>query len=294
MPRGVPKAGFRMTKNRIKSGAVKPLVKDVPVVEFATSTETDEQIRTKLAERFGAMDKMAEATIIGNNKSLIISGPAGVGKSHGVMQIAAKHEDAGYQISVIRGFVRPTGLYKTLYENRFPHCVIIFDDADSVFADDIALNMLKTACDMTRSRKLHWLAETRMEDEDGEKMPRSFEFEGSIIFITNYDFDWLINKGNKLSPHFEAMISRSIYLDLAMKSRRDYMVRIEQVMEAGMLKDLGMSELDGMELLTFMNKNCEKLRELSLRMVVKLANLFKMDRKDWQRLASITCFRERT
>ena len=61
-----------------------------------------------------------------------------------------------------------------------------------------------------------------------------------------------------------------------------------------MLKDLGMSELDGMELLTFMNKNCEKLRELSLRMVVKLANLFKMDRKDWQRLASITCFRERT
>lgn len=303
MPRGVPKNGFRKTKNfykknglskGINKGVKNALVKDVPIVEYVMTTETDAQIRVKLAERFAAMDTMTGATLSGSNKSLIISGPPGVGKSYGVMKLAAEYEKKGHTVEVIRGFVRPTGLYKTLYENRFSHCVVVFDDSDSVFMDEIALNMLKTACDMTRSRKLHWLAETRMEDEGGDKLPRSFEFEGSVIFITNYDFDYLIKKGNKMSNHFEAMISRSIYLDLAMKSRRDYMVRIEQVMEEGMLKDLNLSELAGVELLSFMNKNVDQLRELSLRMVTKLANLLKMDRNDWQRLARITCFSGRT
>jgi hypothetical protein len=302
MPRGVPAAGFRKTKNFYKrsgvsrsvKASVKAIIKDVPVVEFQVTTETDAQIRTKLTERFDAMMTMTEATLKGDNRALIISGPAGVGKSYGVTKLAAEYETKGHKVEIVRGFVRPTGLYKVLYENRFPHCVVIFDDSDSVFMDEIALNMLKTACDMTRSRKLHWLAETNMKDEDEERLPRSFEFEGSVIFITNYDFDYLINKGNKMSPHFEAMISRSIYLDLAMKSRRDYMVRIEQVMEEGMLKDLNLSELAGVELLNFMNKNVEQLRELSLRMVIKLANLLKMNRTNWQRLATITCFRGRT
>jgi hypothetical protein len=131
-----------------------------------------------------------------------------------------------------------------------------------------------------------------MEDQGGERLPTQFEFEGSIIFITNYDFDGFIAKGNRLAPHFEAMISRSIYLDLAMKTRRDYMIRIEQIAPA-MMVEAGMTVEDGKLIVDFINKNCDNLRELSLRMVMKLANLMKMNRSDWERLARVTCFKSK-
>ena len=288
-----------MTKNRIAAGLDSKTLKKTLKAEKALPkqtfvepkvVETDEQIRAKLTERFHTMDKMTTATVTGINKSLIVSGPAGLGKSYGVMKIAAEHEKKGRQVVVVKGFVRPTGLYKVLYENRTKNHVLIFDDADSIFNDEAALNLLKGACDMTRRRTLHWLAETRMEDESGERLPNKFDFEGSIIFITNYDFDAFIAKGSKLSPHFEAMISRSIYLDLAMHSRRDYMMRINMVIEEGMLEDYGLSDFDARELMVFIENNFEKLRELSLRIVIKIANLMRIDREGWQADAKVTCF----
>ena len=311
MPRGISKSGMRLTKQRIAAGwkkdkngnviapkgfrsgtAPKATYAVTAKQEFAEPTVqmTDEQIRAKLTNTFKAMDKMADATMSGTNKSFIISGPPGLGKSYGVMDIAVKYEMKGKTVVVVKGFVRPTGLYKVLYENRSKNSVVIFDDADSVFADENALNLLKCACDMTRKRELHWLAETNMKDEFEQPLPTKFEFEGSIIFITNKDFDAIIAKGGRNAEHFEAMISRSIYLDLDIKTRRDYMVRIQMVVDSGMLKDHGLSDFDAKELISFIDKNTEKLRELSLRMVIKLASLMRMDRNDWQNLAAATCF----
>ena len=288
MPRGVPKAGFRMTKNRSVAHFVAP----VATAPVAVSTETEEEILVRLETRFSAMDLMTHATCFGHNRSLIISGPAGLGKSYGVMKTLEEAEARGFVPIVIKGYIRPTGLYKLLYENRFKKCIVVFDDADSIFGDDVCLNLLKAACDMTETRRLHWLAETKMEDEDGERLPRNFEFEGSIVFITNYDFDDLIAKGNKLAPHFEALISRSHYLDLAMKTKKDYVVRIKQVVFGkGMLRREGFSTSDEKEIVSFIESNTDKLRELSLRMVVKLAGLFRMNRSNWKDLAAVTCMR---
>lgn len=289
MPRGIPKAGFRKTKNmalRMKKGQI-PTLPAVPV-----KVETEAEVYDKLKDRFEAMHTMADATARGKNRSLIISGPAGLGKSFGVMQIMSDLEGKGYQTAHISGYIRPTGLYKTLYEFRDKKAVIVFDDADSIFSDEAALNLLKIACDMTKTRRLNWLTETKMEDEEGERMPRSFEFEGSIIFITNYDFDAMIQNGTKLAPHFEAMISRSHYLDLAMKTNLDYVVRIKQVVnECGMLTEQGFTKDQQQTIVNFIVENQNKLRELSLRMVLKLAGLMKMNPTGWQKLAKVSCMR---
>lgn len=286
MPRGIPKSGFRKTKNfLIRSANPAPVV--VPV-----KVETEAEIYQKLTDRFAAMETLAEATATGKNRSLIISGPAGLGKSFGVMKIVETLESKGYRPVVIRGFVRPTGLYKTLYDFKDKNCVVVFDDADSVFGDDVSLNILKTACDMTKKRQLSWLTETRMEDEEGEKLPRRFDFEGSIIFITNYDFDAMIAGGTKLAPHFEAMISRSHYLDLAMKTKMDYIVRLKQVIrEKGMLEREGFSKTQQETLIEFIVTQQDTLRELSLRMVLKLAGLMRMNPAGWEKLAKVTCMR---
>lgn len=288
MPRGVPKSGVRMTSKRLAAAmqhtAIMPTQPKVVI-----QTETDAEIAERLNDRFDAMHTMAVATFKGINKSLIISGPAGVGKSHTVTQIMDDMEDEKV-CTFVKGYVRPTGLYKLLYENRFKNNVVVFDDSDSVFLDDVCLNLLKAACDMTRSRRLSWLTETKMEDEDGERLPRNFEFEGSIIFITNYDFDNLIDKGNKLAPHFQALISRSHYLDVGIHTKRDYVVRLKQVVGQGMLRDEGFSQSQEDELMSFINDNQDRLRELSLRMVIKLAGLMRMG-GDWMKMARATCMK---
>lgn len=290
MPRGVPKAGFRNTRRR-REGMLIPdnmpgFVPAVPLV-----VETEEEIRAKLTKRFEAMDLMTHSTAIGENRSLIISGPAGLGKSYGVTKVVEHDigEDVHYEF--VRGFVRATGMYQLLYRNKSKKSVIVFDDADSIFFDDVSLNLLKAACDSLETRTISWMAETKMEDMDGERLPRSFEFEGSVIFITNLDFDRLIASGNKLAPHLEAMISRSHYLDLAMKSKKDYIVRIKMVVEQGMLRSHGLGKEMEKTLVHFVEENQDVLRELSLRMVLKIAGLAKMHPGKWRELAKLTCMK---
>lgn len=280
MPRGVPKAGFRMTRKRKALGRVQmaPIVRE--------SVETEAQIRAKLDERFAALSLMTEAAVAGEVRSFVISGPAGLGKSYGVSQTLERERP---YYTIVRGYVRPTGLYKTLYEYRAPGSVVVFDDADAIFGDEAALNLLKAACDTTRRRVLSWLTETKMEDEAGDRVPTSFEFEGTIIFITNYDFDEMIDRGSKLSPHFNALISRSMYLDMKMKNKKDYLVRIKQVIEQGMLRNEGLSASAEKSIVDFVEKNQDSLRELSLRMVVKVASLYKSHPAKWQNLARVVC-----
>lgn len=287
MPRGVPKAGFRRTKKRMAQAVAARVA--VNPVKF----ESVEEIETKLKDRFDALEVMAEATGKGINRSLIVSGPAGLGKSFTVEQKMAELERKGKHVTYIKGYVRPLALYKLLYETRHPNAVLVFDDSDSIFHDDVSMNLLKGACDSTDRRVLHWLSRSleNETDEDGESVPEKFEFEGSIIFITNYDFDTMIESGSKLAPHFEALVSRSHYLDLAMKTKMDYVVRIKQVVRGGMLKSRGFNEIETILVMQFIENNVERLRELSLRMVVKIAGLYKMDKSNWQKLAKQTCFR---
>ena len=286
MPRGVPKSGFRNTRKRQAINFAQQVIKPVRV-------ETVAEIEAKLRDRFEALEVMAEATGKGINRSLIVSGPAGLGKSFTVEAKLEELESMGHSVTYIKGYVRPLALYKLLYETRHAKSVLVFDDSDSVFYDDVSMNLLKGACDSTDRRVLHWLSKSieKEEDEEGESIPEKFEFEGSVIFITNYDFDAMIASGNKLAPHFEALVSRSHYLDLAMKTKMDYIVRIKQVVRGGMLKSRGFNAAEETMILEFIVNNMERLRELSLRMVVKISGLYKMDKKNWQKLASQTCMR---
>lgn len=290
MPRGVPKAGFRKTKNfkNRQNSAPKFFAPIVPV-----KVESVSEIETKLNDRFEALEVMAEATGRGINRSLIVSGPAGLGKSFTVEEKLAELEKKGTHVTYIKGYVRPLSLYSLLYNSRHENSVLVFDDSDSVFYDDVSMNLLKTACDSTERRVLHWLSKSieSLSDEEGESVPEKFEFNGSVIFITNYDFDAMIATGNKLAPHFEALVSRSHYLDLAMKTKLDYMVRIKQVVRRGMLAKRGFNSAETTMMLEFIENNMERLRELSLRMVVKISGLYKMDKINWQKLAKQTCFR---
>ena len=284
MPRGVPKAGYRKTKARIARMALEP----TGPLDVVTN-ETDAEIRQKLADRFEILSDMTTAALDNDIKALIVSGPAGLGKSYTVQEKLDTVDDA--RKIVIRGLVNKTGLYKTLYQYRHPGCVVVFDDADRIFFDDDSLNMLKAVCDTMKERRLSYLSEFKLVDEEtAEVIPKQFVFEGTIVFITNYDFDDMIGRGHKIAPHLEALVSRSHYIDLAMKTRRDYMIRIHQVVEDhGMLRAHGLNENQEREVMQFIDKHQNQLRELSLRIAIKIANLAKSRPNKWQKMARVTC-----
>jgi hypothetical protein len=282
MPRGIPKKGYRnMNKNK--------KVLDLNVQPKAISQETDAQIDQKLKDRFEILEMMTNAAIDGSVKSLIVSGPAGLGKSFTVEQALESWDPEELNHTVIRGYVKATGLYKTLYQYRNKGQMIVFDDSDSIFMDDTTLAMLKAVCDSTERRRVSYLSEFNMVDEESaDVIPRSFQFDGTIVFITNLDFDSIIEKGNKLAPHLSAMVSRSHYIDLAMKTRRDYFIRIKQVVNQGLLSAKGLNRHQEVTVMRFIEKHQDKLREMSLRVAIKLADLVKTHPDRFEVMAKVT------
>jgi hypothetical protein len=282
MPRGVPKNGFRKTRQTYGER-----IANIKIAYEASSKETEEQIDARITERFEILDVLTEACIVGNSRALIVSGPAGLGKSYTVEKRLLEWDPSQDNHVIVKGYVRATGLVKLLYQYSQEGQVIVFDDADAIFFDDVSLALLKAVCDTTEHRVVSWLSEGKLfDDETARIIPRSFEFKGTIIFISNYDFDAMIDKNHKLAPHLQAMVSRSHYIDLAMKSKLDYIVRIRQVIRQGLLDHL--TEEQRIAVTNFIEKHSNNLRELSLRMAIKLGNLVKQG-EDWERIAKITC-----
>ena len=255
--------------------------------------ETDEQAIDRIAGRFAILDEMAEAVATNKVRAMIVSGPPGIGKSYGVEQALEKQnmfqDIAGdkRKFEVVKGAMSAIGLFKKLYEYSGRGCVVCFDDCDAILYDDLALNLLKAALDTGKKRTLHWNTESRTLIAEG--MPNHFEFHGGVIFITNIKFDNV--KSKKLQDHLQALQSRCHYLDLTIDSMRDRMLRIKQIVGAGMLDKYSMSDDEKQSLVQFIYDNKHRLREISLRMVLKIADLWKMSPDRYQMLAQQTCMR---
>jgi hypothetical protein len=164
--------------------------------------------------------------------------------------------------------------------------VIVFDDCDSIFNDELSLNILKAALDSKKSRKIHWNTDSFKLRNEG--VPDCFDFKASAIFITNLKFDKV--KG-KLREHLDALESRCHYMDLTIDSERDKMLRIRQVVQDGMLNAYKLSEEIKKEIVNFVDDKKSSLRELSLRTVLKVADLAVAFPDDWKAYAENTVMR---
>jgi len=270
---------------------------DADVVDTVVDTapvQTDEERMAEIAERFEILHEMTKAAVSGDIRAMIVSGPPGVGKSYGVEQEVEKaclfDMVAGKRLraEVVKGSATPIGLYQALYKYSDPNCVLVFDDCDSILLDDVCLNLLKGALDSGKKRKISWLSESSTLRREG--IPDSFEFRGSVIFITNLKFDTM--KSQKLRDHLDALQSRCHYLDLTLDTMRDKVLRIKQIAKSGALfEDLEIDEIGQDEIVEFMDTNKMKLREMSLRMAIKIAQLYKSFPLRWKSLAQTTCMK---
>ena len=280
------------TAKRASKGEVKSLEMDK--VEKVLN-ESDDQIMGRLRERFNILDDMTRAVKKGAVRAMIVSGPPGVGKSFGVEKVLGKHDMmaniAGNEklkkYEVVKGAMSALGLYSKLYQFSDAKNILVFDDCDSVLLDDLSLNILKAALDSGSKRMIHWNTDSHMLRREG--VPDSFEFKGGAIFITNIKFENVRSK--KLKDHLEALESRCHYLDLTIDTEREKVLRIKQIVEDGMLDKYEFEPGAKEEILDFIDQNKKKLRELSLRMVLKLADLKAGFPDRWTGIAEMTCMR---
>jgi hypothetical protein len=232
--------------------------------------------------RFGFVEKLVSMVAAGVQPSAVITGEGGLGKTYTVEKTLG---DAGYSnissladfevgavintrkcFTTVKGYSTAKGLYRTLFENN--KSIIVFDDCDAVLKDPIALNLLKGALDSYGKRIISWNADMRDDD-----LPRSFEFTGRVIFISNMG-------QNKID---QAIRSRSMMIDLSMTLDQ----KIER-METIAMQDEFLPEYDksivqdALELIREIKDEC---KEISLRTLIAVSKV-RASNKDWKDLAS--------
>ena len=259
----------------------------------AQSKETDAEIIERLRERFEILDDMTRAVKKGAVRAMIVSGAPGVGKSFGVEKVLGKHglmadianDEKLKKYEIVKGAMSAIGLYSKLYEFSAEKNILVFDDCDSVLLDDLSLNILKAALDTSKKRTISWNTDSRLLRSEG--VPNSFEFKGGAIFITNINFANI--KSKKLQDHLAALESRCHYIDLTIHTEREKMLRIKQIVGDGMFQDYDFSEEQTTSIIEFIDQNKKRLRELSLRTVLKTADLMRsFPGNKWQRVAQIS------
>lgn len=262
----------------------------VKTAEPVATPESDEAAIERIRERFDILDQMTEGTTNGAVRAMIVSGPPGVGKSFGVEKVLEqaslfdKMANRKSRFEVVKGAMSAIGLYCKLFQFADAGNVLVFDDCDSILLEDLSLNILKAALDSSSKRTISWNTDSSMLRREG--VPDRFDFKGSVIFITNIKFENVRSK--KLKDHLDALESRCHYLDLTMDTQRDKYLRIKQIVRDGMLDSYDFEDGASEEIIDYIWEQRTRLRELSLRTVLKIADLRKMSAHNWKRLAETT------
>lgn len=264
------------------------------VEELGQATEkmaahTAPLVEFDINERFQFLADYVDMVAQRDMKSAIVVGEGGLGKTFTVMARLAKNGlkelsvhaedfevgstlDGGASKTsfvVVKGYSTPKGLFRTLYENR--NRLVVFDDCDSILRDDVAANILKAALDSYDKRIVTWNAESFGESD----LPKSFEFTGAVIFISNMSM-------HKIP---QAIISRSAPADVSM-SRAEIIARMRQIVKEGeFMNDVEMPvKLEALEFIAS-HINNPQVKTINLRTLIAVTTNRRCKPGNWQRLS---------
>ena len=276
------KVGSKTIKSYSKKYVEKRLASMVGDIEQAIVVATEKQNRYGINERFSFVEKLVNMVANNIQPSAIITGEGGLGKTYTVTKTL---ESNGYKdisdladfdvgavintrkcFTMVKGFSTAKGLYRTLFENN--RSIIVFDDCDAVLKDPVALNLLKGALDSYGKRIISWNADMRDDD-----LPRSFNFEGRVIFISNMDQDRID----------QAIRSRSMMIDLSMSAEQK-IDRMEYIANS----DEFMPEFDAkhkQDALALIRELANEAKEISLRTLISVTKI-RSANKDWKEMAT--------
>jgi hypothetical protein len=276
------KVGSKTIKSYSKAYVERRVKAMVGDVETAVAAAVEKSNRYDINTRFGFVEKLVNMVATGVQPSAVITGEGGLGKTYTVTKTleANGYKDisdlAEFQVgsiintrkcfTTVKGYSTAKGLYRTLFENN--KSIIVFDDCDAVLKDPVALNLLKGALDSYGKRIISWNAD--MKDDD---LPRSFEFTGRVIFISNMDQE-------KID---QAIRSRSMMIDLSMSldqkiDRMEFIAKSDEFLPEYDAK----IKSDSLSLIREIKDDC---KEISLRTLIAVCKI-RASNKEYKDLAT--------
>jgi hypothetical protein len=246
-----------------------------------TREDGDSQIpqteKVPYVESMDHLKGLVQGLIKGSFNALFVAGRGGTGKTQTVedtLSAAGLSDGHGYYKNT--GTASAAGMYRLLYKHR--ENIILFDDSDGALNDQDGRNLIKAATDTKKVRKLAWNKATEMTDEEGKTIPKDFEFEGRIIFISNLGI-------NKLDPD-GALRTRAfvIAVDPTPEEMIDFMEKIVDKIE---LEDgLSLTKKQRREVLDVI-RNSKRRNQATLRTLVRGLNLAASGADNWKRLIEL-------
>lgn len=221
--------------------------------------------KQNLSEQLESVATMVNMVISSQVNALFLYGTPGIGKSSVVMeQFNARGLKVGKDYLFVKGVTRPMGLYTLLYENK--DGTLVFDDCDTAWGDENSANILKAALEMSGPRVVAYYSKA-IKDAG---MPTSFEFTGSVIFISNLgedEVDGAIRSRSYCKGVFATIDEMTAYMEQMLEKIEPF-VSIESKREA----------------LAFLTSVRGQLRSFDLRTLVKTIRLMTV-KKEWRELA---------
>lgn len=264
-------------------------LEEIGIPDKASGSAVAPLIEFDINERFQFLQDYVDMVSQREMKSAIVVGEGGLGKSFTVMAQLAKNglkefsvHSEDFEIGssmneasmkktfvVVKGYSTPKGLFRTLYENR--NRLVVFDDCDNILRDEVASNLLKAALDSYEKRIVTWNAESFGESD----LPKSFEFTGAVIFISNMSM-------HKIP---QPIISRSAPADVSM-TRSEIIARMKQIIDEGVfLSDVSMDiKLEALDFISSHVQN-PQVKTINLRTLIAVATNRRCKPTNWQRLS---------
>ena len=238
-----------------------------------------------IVKRQGQIRKYVNGVVKRNShKSSILVGPPGLGKSYIVLKsLAEAGKECGTDFYIVNGHITPVKLFATLYLFRAKGQILILDDCDNIFANEIGVNILKAATDTTQNTisyiSNHQIRISGVNVQD-------FKFEGSVIICTNID----LSRGRgRQAEHMKAVDSRSTKITFGIESLDQ---KFAQLMNVVLItdylkeKELKLSDEQIYMMLDYIRVNLLNIKSLDLRLPEKIAAEM-VNRSDWKEICDL-------
>ena len=245
-------------------------------MDYATTFKREfAELQTRYTNIASFIKEMGQGKV----RSLIVNGPPGVGKSYVVGEQLAKQNPRKHKI--VSGHMTLLALYAALYAYKDKGSVLVLDDVDSVFTKVEGLNLLKAAMDTKAVRNIHWESSSAMLNQMG--LPTSFQFNGAVILISNVGFG---GATTKCMAHLNALKDRSYCIPVASGGEDSCFKQVAyMVVKRKMLASYNLTDREATMLLDYIAKNRNRLYTVSLRTMIKLVDIYKMNKRGWRVMA---------
>jgi hypothetical protein len=269
----------------VKSGNGSPIIKIVAAPEKEL---TDAETIQVVTERFESLWTITKGVCEGKIQAAVITGAGGVGKTHTVVTVVEHYiEHKGLIGQIYSGRITGVELYKLMYKYKGKGNLLVLDDADNVLDDQDGVTLLKAALDTGLTRRVSWLSNSSALDG----IDNQFIYEGSIIFISNQNFQKQIREGRgKHVQHLQALMTRPMCLDLKLHTDREITLWIKHMINKNhiLVARKGLTAEQEQEVLNYMLTHKNNMKNLSIRTALHIADcmLTTEEGGDWKKLAN--------